>query len=75
MSKQIQARAGMLNDEGQVVDIYVPRKCDYTNKILNSADKSSIQINIGEVCVYNNPRSTSTANTPERTRLLCYQDT
>lgn len=40
---------GMLNDEGKCVDLYIPRKCDYTNKILNSKDKSSVQMNVAEV--------------------------
>ena len=33
---------GMLNDEGKCVDLYIPRKCDYTNKLLSSKDKSSV---------------------------------
>jgi hypothetical protein len=33
---------GMLNDEGKPVDLYIPRKCDYTHKLLDSKDKSSV---------------------------------
>lgn len=40
---------GMINDEHELVDSYLPRKCDYTNKILNAKDKSSVQINIASV--------------------------
>ena len=47
MAHRIQENAGMINDEKQVVDIYVPRKCQYTNMILNSGDYSSVQINVG----------------------------
>ena len=40
---------GTLNEEGVCVDLYLPRKCDYTNKILHSKDRSSVQINVAEV--------------------------
>ena len=40
---------GTINDEGQCIDLYLPRKCEYTNKILHSKDRSSVQINIAEV--------------------------
>ena len=40
---------GTLNDEGVCVDLYLPRKCEYTNKILHSKDRSSVQINVCEV--------------------------
>ncbi|CAD8123031.1 unnamed protein product [Paramecium sonneborni] len=61
MAHRIQENAGMINDEKQVVDIYVPRKCQYTNMILNSSDYSSVQINVGQVDengVYNKNNST-----------------
>jgi len=35
-------KLGMFNDKDQCVDLYVPRRCDYTNKLLNSKDKSSV---------------------------------
>ena len=34
--------SGMLNDEKKVVDLYIPRKCIYTSKILNSKDRASV---------------------------------
>jgi len=40
---------GTLNDEKQCVDLYIPRKCVYTNKILDSRDRSSVQISIAQV--------------------------
>ncbi|CAD8185696.1 unnamed protein product [Paramecium octaurelia] len=61
MAHRIQENAGMINDEKQVVDIYVPRKCQYTNMILNSSDYSSVQINVGQVDengVYNKKNNT-----------------
>jgi hypothetical protein len=33
---------GMLNEELKCVDLYIPRKCDYTNKLLSSKDRSSV---------------------------------
>jgi small subunit ribosomal protein S21e len=40
---------GMIDDDKNLVDKYLPRKCDATNKILHAKDKSSVQINVGEV--------------------------
>lgn len=40
---------GMLNDDKEMVDLYIPRKCAATNRILYAKDKSSVQINIAEV--------------------------
>ena len=42
MAAREEGSAGMVNDKGQVVDLYVPRRCDYTNKILDSKDISSV---------------------------------
>ncbi|KAF0916641.1 hypothetical protein E2562_007923 [Oryza meyeriana var. granulata] len=39
----------MQNEEGQMVDLYVPRKCSATNRIITSKDHASVQINIGHV--------------------------
>ena len=41
--------AGMLNEEGQNVDLYIPRKCSWTNRILRRDDRGSVQINVGHV--------------------------
>eukprot|EP01017_Pseudomicrothorax_dubius_P025969 TRINITY_DN285_c0_g1_i5.p1 TRINITY_DN285_c0_g1~~TRINITY_DN285_c0_g1_i5.p1 ORF type:complete len:110 (-),score=19.73 TRINITY_DN285_c0_g1_i5:199-528(-) len=46
MSKQ---QVGLYNDEKQCVDLYIPRKCFATNKILHSGDKASVQINYAYV--------------------------
>ncbi|CAL4935353.1 unnamed protein product [Urochloa decumbens] len=39
----------MENEEGKVVDLYVPRKCSATNRIITAKDHASVQINIGHV--------------------------
>ncbi|KAG8063904.1 hypothetical protein GUJ93_ZPchr0004g39376 [Zizania palustris] len=43
------AVAKMQNEEGQMVDLYVPRKCSATNRIITAKDHASVQINIGHV--------------------------
>eukprot|EP00331_Platyophrya_macrostoma_P009984 CAMPEP_0176433516 /NCGR_PEP_ID=MMETSP0127-20121128/16071_1 /TAXON_ID=938130 /ORGANISM="Platyophrya macrostoma, Strain WH" /LENGTH=97 /DNA_ID=CAMNT_0017815963 /DNA_START=60 /DNA_END=353 /DNA_ORIENTATION=+ len=40
---------GTFNDKGELIDIYIPRKCSHTNRILHAKDKASVQINIGLV--------------------------
>ena len=39
----------MENEDGQRVDLYVPRKCTATNKIIAAKDHASVQLNIGQV--------------------------
>jgi len=39
----------MKNVSGEDVDLYVPRKCSATSKILCPTDRSSIQLNIPKV--------------------------
>ncbi|SCV72129.1 BQ2448_4823 [Microbotryum intermedium] len=39
----------MQNDQGQVVDLYVPRKCSATNRLITAKDHASVQIAIAEV--------------------------
>lgn len=39
----------MQNEERQVVDLYVPRKCSATNRLITAKDHASVQINIGHV--------------------------
>ena len=41
--------AGMLNEEGDNVDLYIPRKCSWTNRILRRDDRGAVQINVGHV--------------------------
>nr|ABW90427.1 putative ribosomal protein S21 [Barentsia elongata] len=39
----------MQNDAGEMVDMYVPRKCSTSNRIISARDYASIQMNIAEV--------------------------
>merc|ERR1712170_321909 len=39
----------MQNEAGEFVDMYVPRKCSASNRIINAKDHASIQINIAAV--------------------------
>ncbi|KAK9816911.1 hypothetical protein WJX72_007007 [[Myrmecia] bisecta] len=39
----------MINDEGETVDLYIPRKCSWTNKLITAKDHASVQINIGHL--------------------------
>ncbi|CAM8935690.1 unnamed protein product [Rhodiola kirilowii] len=39
----------MQNEEGQNVDLYIPRKCSATNRLITSKDHASVQINIGHL--------------------------
>eukprot|EP00887_Chlorella_sp_A99_P003280 scaffold9.g3280.t1 len=51
----------MRNDEGDVVDLYIPRKCSWTNRLITAKDHGSVQINIGhldESGVYNGSYTT-----------------
>ncbi len=40
---------GCINDKHVLTDIYLPRKCDYTDKIITAKDRSSIQLSICDV--------------------------
>jgi small subunit ribosomal protein S21e len=39
----------MQNEEGEKVDLYIPRKCSATNRLITSRDHAAIQINIGHL--------------------------
>jgi small subunit ribosomal protein S21e len=39
----------MKNDEGEVVDLYIPRKCAWTDKLITAKDHASVQLNIGHL--------------------------
>ena len=40
---------GCINDKHSLTDIYLPRKCDYTDKMLTPKDRSSIQLSVCDV--------------------------
>ncbi|GMH30963.1 hypothetical protein Nepgr_032806 [Nepenthes gracilis] len=51
----------MQNEEGAMMDLYIPRKCSATNRLITAKDHASVQINIGhldENGVYNNQYTT-----------------
>ncbi|GMH30983.1 hypothetical protein Nepgr_032826 [Nepenthes gracilis] len=51
----------MQNEEGAMMDLYIPRKCSATNRLITAKDHASVQINIGhldENGVYNNQFTT-----------------
>merc|ERR1711893_304346 len=39
----------MQNEAGEFVDMYIPRKCSASNRIIYAKDHASIQINVAEV--------------------------
>ena len=39
----------MQNEEGKYVDLYIPRKCSATNRIIAAKDHASVQISIGHL--------------------------
>ena len=39
----------MQNEQKQYVDLYVPRRCFATNKLLDSRDHASVQISLTDV--------------------------
>lgn len=39
----------MINEDGKLVDLYIPRKCSGTNRIISAKDHGAVQINIGLV--------------------------
>jgi len=39
----------MQNQSGQNIDLYIPRKCSWTNRLIASHDHASIQINVGRI--------------------------
>eukprot|EP00457_Paulinella_chromatophora_P021434 gb/GEZN01023866.1/.p1 GENE.gb/GEZN01023866.1/~~gb/GEZN01023866.1/.p1 ORF type:complete len:105 (-),score=19.28 gb/GEZN01023866.1/:192-506(-) len=41
--------SGMQDDKGEIVDLYIPRKCSATNSLLKADDHAAIQLNIGKV--------------------------
>ncbi|KAJ5095692.1 hypothetical protein NUU61_005048 [Penicillium alfredii] len=41
--------AKMENEKGEIVDLYVPRKCSATNRIIKANDHASVQLSIGKV--------------------------
>ena len=45
----------MQDDEGNIVDLYIPRKCSATNRLITSKDFASVQIEVAEVSLAIHP--------------------
>merc|ERR1712183_990611 len=58
--------SNMQNDAGEFVDLYVPRKCSASNRIIGAKDHASIQINIAEV-----DKATGRFNGQSKTYAIC----
>ncbi|XP_063064915.1 small ribosomal subunit protein eS21 [Engraulis encrasicolus] len=56
----------MQNDAGEFVDLYVPRKCSASNRIIGAKDHASIQINIADV-----DKATGRFNGQFKTYAIC----
>ena len=39
----------MINADGDNVDLYIPRKCSWTNRLITAKDKASVQLNVGHL--------------------------
>merc|ERR1712226_1344506 len=39
----------MENEDGKIVDLYTPRKCVATNRVIVAKDHASVQLNIGHL--------------------------
>ena len=39
----------MQNDQGKIVDLYIPRKCSATHQLITAYDHASVQIEIADV--------------------------
>ncbi|KAI9004053.1 ribosomal protein S21e [Gaertneriomyces semiglobifer] len=39
----------MENEKGQVVDLYIPRKCSATGRLITAKDHASVQLNVADV--------------------------
>ncbi|KAH9249756.1 hypothetical protein BASA81_012563 [Batrachochytrium salamandrivorans] len=39
----------MQNDKKEIVDLYIPKKCSWSNRLIHSQDKGAIQFRIAHV--------------------------
>lgn len=49
MQKKMQ---GCINQDNKHTDLYLPRKCDYTDRLIAPKDSSSIQLTVCDVIVF-----------------------
>jgi hypothetical protein len=43
---------GCHNQDNKLTDLYLPRKCDYTDRLITPKDSSSVQLTICDVILY-----------------------
>ena len=41
----------MQNEEKFIVDLYIPRKCSATNRLITAKDTASVQIDVADVSI------------------------
>ena len=39
----------MQNETGKYVELYMPRRCDWTHRVINAADHASVMINVARL--------------------------
>jgi len=39
----------MQNDKKEIVDLYIPRKCSWTNRLITAQDRGAVQFRIAHV--------------------------
>ncbi|KAJ9447453.1 40S ribosomal protein S21 [Diplonema papillatum] len=49
---------GMHNDDKQLVELYIPRKCSATNQLIHATDHAAAQISVGDIDASGNYTST-----------------
>lgn len=67
----------MQNEEKFIVDLYIPRKCSATNRLITAKDTASVQIDVAEVSTtrrITSFRSTPMAKSLEKRRLSLWLD-
>lgn len=65
---------GTINQDNKLTDIYLPRKCDYTDRIITSKDHSSIQLSVADVLSLSSRSMKTAPSTSARPALLPSQD-
>lgn len=40
---------GTINQDNKCTDLYLPRKCDYTDRVISTTDYSSVHISVCDV--------------------------
>merc|ERR1711862_934514 len=56
----------MQNETGETVDLYIPRKCSYTMRLITAKDHGSVQINVANI-----DPITGTSKGDSKTYALC----